>query len=100
MKKIETVQELKEVQLSIGAEYWYAETFAARLGYFYEHESKGGRKYMTIGAGMKFSVFSVDISYLVPTTKISTNPLAHTLRIQLSADIKPTDKTAEDTSRP
>lgn len=93
-------EELKEVQLSIGAEYWYAETFAARLGYFYEHESKGGRKYLTIGAGMKFSVFSVDISYLVPTTKISTNPLAHTLRIQLSADIKPTDKTAENTSRP
>ena len=93
-------EELKEVQLSIGAEYWYAETFAARLGYFYEHESKGGRKYMTIGAGMKFSVFSVDISYLVPTTKISTNPLAHTLRIQLSADFKPSDKTAEDTSRP
>ena len=83
-------EELKEVQLSIGAEYWYAETFAARMGYFYEHESKGGRQYLTIGAGMRYNIFSFDISYLVPTTRISTNPLAHTLRIQLSVDFKPT----------
>lgn len=90
-------EELKEVQLSLGAEYWYAETFAARMGYFYEHESKGGRKYITIGAGMRYNIFSFDISYLIPTTKISTNPLAHTLRIQLSVDFKPTEnETPED----
>ncbi len=82
-------EELREIQLSIGAEYWYAETFAARMGYFYEHESKGGRQYMTIGAGMRYNIFSFDISYLIPTTRISTNPLAHTLRIQLSIDFKP-----------
>ena len=89
-------EELREVQLSVGAEYWYAETFAARLGYFYEHETKGGRQYLTIGAGMKYNIFSFDISYLVPTTRISTNPLAHTLRIQLSIDFKPSKEEATE----
>ena len=89
-------EELREVQLSIGGEYWYAETFAARLGYFYEHETKGGRKYLTIGAGMRYNMFSFDISYLIPTTRISTNPLANTLRIQLSVDLTPSkEKTNE-----
>ena len=83
-------EELHEVQMSVGAEYWYAETFAARMGYFYEHATKGGRQYLTIGAGMRYNVFAFDISYLVPTTRISTNPLAHTLRIQLSVNFKPT----------
>ncbi len=89
-------EELREVLLSLGAEYWYAETFAARLGYFYEHETKGGRQYLTIGAGMKYNIFSFDISYLVPTTRISTNPLAHTLRIQLSIDFKPSKEEATE----
>lgn len=88
-------EEIKEIQLSLGAEYWYAETFAARIGYFYEHESKGGRKYLTIGAGMRYNIFSFDMSYLIPTTRISTNPLAHTLRIQLSVDFKPTKEGGE-----
>ena len=82
-------EELQEVQVSVGAEYWYAETFAARMGYFYEHESKGGRKYLTIGAGVRYNIFSFDISYLIPTTKISTNPLANTVRIQLTVDLTP-----------
>lgn len=85
-------EELQEVQISAGAEYWYAETFAARLGYFYEHESKGGRKYITVGAGVRYNVFSFDISYLIPTTKISTNPLANTVRIQLTMDLTPRSK--------
>lgn len=82
-------EELREVQISGGAEYWYAETFAARLGYFYEHATKGGRKYITLGAGVRYNIFSFDISYLVPTTKISTNPLANTVRIQLTIDLTP-----------
>lgn len=84
-------EEFREIQISAGAEYWYAETFAARLGYFYEHETKGGRKYLTVGAGVRFKVFSLDISYLIPTTKITTNPLANTVRIQLSMDLTPRD---------
>lgn len=82
-------EELHEIQLSTGVEYWYAETFAVRAGYFYEHETKGGRQYVTLGAGLRYSIFSFDMSYIVPTTKISTHPLAHTVRIQLSVDLTP-----------
>lgn len=82
-------EELQELQLSVGAEYWYAETFAARLGYFFEHPNKGGRQYFTIGAGLRYNIFHFDLSYLVPTTKISTSPLANTIRIGLSVEFKP-----------
>lgn len=83
-------EELQEVQLSLGAEYWYAETFAVRAGYFYEHGNKGGRKYATVGVGIRYTSFSGDFSYLIPTTTISTNPLANTIRISLGWDMKPT----------
>lgn len=82
-------EEMREIQLSAGAEYWYANTFAIRAGYFYEHETKGGRQYITLGAGVKYNIFSFDMSYIVPTTKISTHPLSHTVRIQLSVDLTP-----------
>ena len=85
-------EELRELQLSVGAEYWYAETFAVRAGYFYEHATKGGRKYITLGGGLRYNIFSFDLSYLIPTTKISTNPLAHTVRLQLSVDLSSSDK--------
>lgn len=83
-------EELQEVQLSVGAEYWYAETFAVRAGYFYEHANKGGRQYATIGVGLRYSYFSGDFSYLIPTTTISTNPLSNTIRISIGLDLKPT----------
>lgn len=86
-------EKLQELQLSAGAEYWYNKTFAARIGYFYEHANKGGREYLTLGAGIKYNVFTIDLSYLVPTTKFSTNPLANTIRISLSVDFSKTTST-------
>lgn len=83
-------EEIQEIQLSVGAEYWYAETFAARAGYFYEHANKGGRQYATVGVGLRYNVFNFDLSYLIPTTKISTSPLANTIRIGITMDMKPT----------
>lgn len=85
-------EEIQEIQLSAGAEYWYAETFAVRAGYFFEHKNKGGRQYATVGVGLRYNVVSFDLSYLIPTTRLSTNPLSNTIRIQLSFDIRPTDK--------
>jgi hypothetical protein len=82
-------EELQEMQLSAGAEYWYAETFAVRAGYFFEHKNKGGRQYATVGFGLRYTVFTFDFSYLVPTAKLSTNPLSNTIRITLSMDLKP-----------
>ena len=84
-------EELQEIQLSAGAEYWYEEFLAVRAGYFYEHENKGNRQYATVGIGLRYNIFSFDFAYLIPTTKLSTNPLSNTIRIQLSMDIKPAE---------
>lgn len=84
-------EELQEIQLSAGAEYWYEEFLAVRAGYFYEHVNKGGRQYATVGIGLRYNIFSFDFSYLIPTTKLSTNPLSNTIRIQLSMDLKPAE---------
>ncbi len=85
-------EELKELQLSAGAEYWYAETFAVRAGYFFEHKHKGGRQYATVGFGLRYNFVSFDFSYLVPTAKLSTNPLSNTIRITLTLDLKPAEQ--------
>ncbi|MBQ9473428.1 MAG: type IX secretion system outer membrane channel protein PorV [Bacteroidales bacterium] len=77
-------EELHELQLSLGAEYWYANTFAARAGYFFEHATKGGRQYLTFGGGIRYNIFTFDLAYLVPTTRFSQNPLTNTVRISLT----------------
>lgn len=83
-------EEFQEIQFSFGAEYWYTETFAFRAGYFYEHENKGGRQYATVGFGIRYSYFTGDFAYLIPTTTVSTNSLANTIRISIGLDMKPT----------
>ena len=74
-------EELQELTYSVGAEYWYRDVFAARAGYFSEHENKGDRKYFTVGAGFRYQVFGFDFSYLIPSGQ--NHPLADTLRISL-----------------
>ncbi|MCB0763191.1 MAG: PorV/PorQ family protein, partial [Flavobacteriales bacterium] len=74
-------EELREVNLAGGFEYWYADQFAFRTGYFWEHYTKGNRKYFTLGAGVRYSIFSLDLSYLIANTQRS--PLANTLRFTL-----------------
>lgn len=80
-------EKLQEIQLSVGGEYWYNNMFAARLGYFYEHENKGGRQYATVGFGIRYNFAGFDFSYLIPTTKIDNSPLAHTIRISLTINL-------------
>jgi len=77
-------EELREYNISAGLEYWYNKQFAVRAGYFNEHATKGNRKYITVGAGLKLSVFSIDFSYLISTTQ--QNPLANTVRFSLMFD--------------
>lgn len=74
-------EELREVNLAGGFEYWYANQFAFRTGYFWEHYTKGNRKYFTLGAGVRYSKFALDMSYLIANTQRS--PLANTLRFTL-----------------
>lgn len=78
-------EEMQEITLALGVEYWYNKQFAIRGGYFYEHENKGNRKYFTAGAGLKMNVFSLDFSYLLPTQR--NHPLENTLRFTLSFDV-------------
>jgi hypothetical protein len=74
-------EELREINLAGGFEYWYANQFAFRTGYFWEHYTKGNRKYFTLGAGVRYSKFALDMSYLIANTQRS--PLANTLRFTL-----------------
>lgn len=78
-------EELQEIQWSVGAEYVYHDQFAVRAGYHNESENKGNRKYFTVGAGFRMSVFSLDAAYVIATAK--SNPLDQTLRFTLSFDM-------------
>jgi hypothetical protein len=75
---------MHEFNICGGMEYWYDKLFAVRAGYFYEHPTKGNRKYFTLGAGIKYSVFGLDFAYLIPTDQ--RNPLQNTLRFTLLFD--------------
>lgn len=79
-------EELREINISTGFEYWYANQFAFRMGYFYESKTKGGRQFLTFGFGIRYSVFGLDASYLVPTVANRQNPLQNTWRFTLSFD--------------
>jgi hypothetical protein len=72
-------EEMQELTYSIGGEYWYREMVAVRVGYFNEHENKGARKYFTVGFGVRYSTFGLDLSYLIPQEQ--NNPLGDTLRL-------------------
>ncbi len=78
-------EEMHEIAYSVGVEYWYRKQFAIRTGYFFEHYTKGNRKYFTVGVGLKLNVFALDFAYLVPTNG-QNSPLANTLRFTLGFD--------------
>ena len=79
-------EEFREITWSFGAEYWYNKRFALRTGYFYEHATKGNRKFFTVGLGLKLNVFQMDFAYLLPLQQ--TNPLANTMRFSLLFDFR------------
>lgn len=76
-------EELKEFTYSVGAEYLYQDSFGFRLGYFNESPLKGARRFFSLGAGFKYNVVKVDVSYLFSASKVK-NPLENTLRFSLS----------------
>jgi hypothetical protein len=80
-------EEIQEISLSIGTEYWYNKVLALRAGYFYEAKNKGARQYLTLGAGIKYNVMGLDISYLIATGQLNNNPLKNTLRVGLNFDL-------------
>lgn len=74
-------EELQEITISPAIEYWYNKLFAIRAGYFYENKNKGDRQFFTIGAGLRYNVFGLDFSYLVPVRQ--NNPLQNTMQFTL-----------------
>ena len=75
-------EEMREFSFSVGTEYWYNDILALRGGFFYEDLTKGNRKYATLGVGLRYNVFGLDFSYLIPVTQ-DQNPLQNTLRFSL-----------------
>ena len=83
-------EEMRELSFSFATEYWYNEVFALRGGVFYEDKTKGNRKFASLGAGLRYNVFGLDFSYLIPInsgTSVGTNPLQNTLRFALTFDL-------------
>ena len=79
------MEELQEVQWGIGLEYSYNRQFFARAGYSHENYYKGNRRYVTLGAGFKLSIFSLDVAYCIATA--ASNPLNETMRFTLGFDL-------------
>lgn len=75
------IEELSEIMVGTGIEYWYNDLFAARAGYFYENLNKGARQHLTFGIGLKYKIFGIDFSYL--TSLRRNNPLQNTIRFTM-----------------
>lgn len=83
-KSFSTGDQLKEIDASLGVEWWYQNQFAARVGYFYEDKDNGDRQFITCGLGVKYNVFQLNASYIIPQGSGTTrNPLSNTLRFSL-----------------
>ena len=89
-----TKEEFREINYSVGSEYWYNNQFAIRAGYFHEHNTKGGRKFFTFGSGLKYNVFILDFSYLVNASQAisGNNPLANTMRFSMTWNLGAIDE--------
>jgi hypothetical protein len=74
-------EEMNEINIAVAAEYWYNKLFSIRAGYFYESKYKGDRQFFTVGAGLRYNVFGLDFSYLIPVR--NNNPLQNTLQFTL-----------------
>ena len=79
-------EEIQEITVSMGAEYWYQRLFAVRGGYFNESQYKGNRKYFTAGVGVKLNIAAIDVSYVIPVEH--NNPLANTMRFTILFNVE------------
>lgn len=87
VKNSKFLEELSEINIGTGLEYWYNNILAVRAGYFYENKNKGARQYFNFGVGFKYNRFGIDVSYLAALKR--NNPLANTLRFTLRVNLGP-----------
>lgn len=93
-------EEIREIQWSLAAEYWWRNIVAVRMGYFHESKYKGWRQYFTLGVGLRYKMVGLDFSYLIPTSTISgSNPLKNTLRVGVSFNFNRADRAARQANR-
>lgn len=78
-------EEMREINVSLGAEYSYNQQFFLRGGYYYENQFKGNRSYFSLGAGFSLNVVRLDASYMLATA--ANSPLDQTLRFSLTFDM-------------
>jgi hypothetical protein len=86
-------EEMQEINIAASAEYWYNKLFSIRAGYFYESKYKGDRQFFTLGAGLRYNVFGLDFSYLIPIR--NNNPLQNTLQFTLLFNFDNAKKSAK-----
>jgi hypothetical protein len=79
-------EELSEINIAFGMEWWYNDVFAVRTGVFYESPNKGNRQFLNIGASLKYNMFAIDFSYLASLNG-RQSPLAKTLRFTVRLDL-------------
>ena len=79
-------EELSEINIAAGVEWWYNDVFALRSGIFYESKNKGNRQFLNVGASLKYNAFAIDFSYLASLNG-RQSPLANTLRFTLRFNI-------------
>ena len=79
-------EELSEINVAFGVEWWYNDVFAVRTGVFYESPNKGNRQFLNLGASLKYNMFAIDFSYLASLNG-RQSPLANTLRFTVRLDL-------------
>ena len=93
-------EEMREIQWSLAAEYWWRNIVAVRMGYFHESKYKGWRQYFTLGVGLRYKMVGLDFSYLIPTSTISgSNPLKNTLRVGVSFNFNRAERAARQAKK-
>ncbi|MDA9207229.1 type IX secretion system outer membrane channel protein PorV [Crocinitomicaceae bacterium] len=87
-------EELSEINIAFGTEWWYNDVFAVRGGVFFESKNKGNRQFMNLGASLKYNMFAIDFSYLASLNG-RQSPLANTLRFTVRLYLDQAGATSE-----
>ncbi len=73
--------ELDEIVLNLGAEYWYSRYFALRAGYYFDKTGKIHNP--TFGVGLRFAGYGFDAGF---TLGEPGHPLTNTMRFSLNIE--------------
>lgn len=91
-------EELQELMMSLGVEYWYNDFLAARVGFFQENIAKGNKSYIAVGLGTRYQLFVFDVAYLI--SQVQNNPYGDTVKISLGFNFQSADNTLSTSNIP